>query len=144
MAKIELFQNRVLRWIIEYFGAFPVQRGEADLRAIRTALAHLKEGKAIGIFPEGRIQESYHTEIKQGAAYLAIRGDASVLPVFVTGTGRALKKGKKWIKPVKVRVIVGRPLRAEGTGAFRERQEQFSQQIAQALQDLSQLKPDNV
>lgn len=57
MAKEELFKNPIFGYILRQFGTFPVKRGSIDRMAIRRAILELKEGNALGIFPEGtRIQ----------------------------------------------------------------------------------------
>ena len=53
MAKEELFRNPVVRWYITRMHGFPVKRGQGDLSAMRTAMQVLRDGNALGIFPEG-------------------------------------------------------------------------------------------
>ncbi|WP_143521732.1 lysophospholipid acyltransferase family protein, partial [Pseudomonas sp. 2995-3] len=53
MAKAELFETPILKSIIPRLGAFPIRRGMSDRQALRTGLSLLKEGKMVGIFPEG-------------------------------------------------------------------------------------------
>ena len=53
MGKAELFENPILRFFMIQLQVFPVERGKGDLQAIRTAMAHLQENKALGMFPEG-------------------------------------------------------------------------------------------
>ena len=82
MAKKELFDIPVIGWILRRAGTFPVDRGSADMGAIRTSMAILKEKGILGIFPEGtRLQES--GEGKHGAVMLAARTGAQVVPVYI-------------------------------------------------------------
>lgn len=53
MAKIELFQNKFVSFIIRRLGAFPVARGRGDTSAIDTAVETVKKGHVLGLFPEG-------------------------------------------------------------------------------------------
>lgn len=53
MAKKELFHVPVVKSVVKAYGAFPVDRKNADISAIKTALKTLKENKILGIFPEG-------------------------------------------------------------------------------------------
>ena len=53
MAKKELFGNRLVGWFLRKCGAFPVNRGENDMSAIKTALKCLQSGEKLMIFPEG-------------------------------------------------------------------------------------------
>ena len=51
MGKKELFENKALGWIFRQVHGFPVDRGNMDMGAIRTAMGVLKEGETLGIFP---------------------------------------------------------------------------------------------
>ncbi len=53
MAKIELFENPIFGAAIRRCHAFPVKRGESDRGAIKAAVTVLKEGRVLGLFPEG-------------------------------------------------------------------------------------------
>jgi 1-acyl-sn-glycerol-3-phosphate acyltransferase len=85
MAKIELFDNPVLAFVIGRGGGFPVRRGERDQQALDTAVAILREGGVISMFPEGtRSAEGGRAHI--GAAQLALMTGAALVPVAVSGT----------------------------------------------------------
>ena len=82
MAKKELFKIPILGGILSRAGAFSVDRGNADMGAIRTSMMILKEKGILGIFPEGtRRQDS--GEGKHGAVMLAARTGSQVLPVYI-------------------------------------------------------------
>ena len=88
MAKIELFNNPILGWIITQLRAFPVNRGEADRAALRHAEGLLHDGRVVAIFPEGRrSKDGGVQQSKGGIALLARRANVPILPVAVTGTG---------------------------------------------------------
>src|SRR5262245_65119169 len=53
MAKVELFENRVLKSILDAGGAFPVHRGASDQQAIHMAIDVLRDGDVLVMFPEG-------------------------------------------------------------------------------------------
>lgn len=95
MAKEELFHNPLVACILHELGAFPVDRRIADSRAIRRALQILQEGGVIGLFPEGtRGKPGRLQKAQKGAALIAGRSGAPVLPVLVVGPyclGRPLK-----------------------------------------------------
>ncbi|HZJ56901.1 MAG TPA: lysophospholipid acyltransferase family protein [Clostridia bacterium] len=86
MAKSELFQNPILRFVLKNVGAFPVKRGTADLAAIKNSLKVLKGGNVFGIFPEGtRGKQGEVKHFSLGAASIAHRSKAKVIPVGVIG-----------------------------------------------------------
>lgn len=89
MAKEELFRNRFVAYILRKVGAFSVDRQVADYGAIRRAFQILNEGGVIGLFPEGTRGKPGHLQRAQkGAALLAGRSGAPLLPVLVVGPYR--------------------------------------------------------
>ncbi len=84
MAKIELFKKPILGWLMPRIKAFPVKRGSNDRQAIRRGLELLRQGEALGIFPEGtRHRDGLDHEVFSGVAYFAMKGNAPVVPVGV-------------------------------------------------------------
>lgn len=93
MAKEELFHVPVLGGILSRMGSFGVKRGAADIGAVKKALTVLREGGKLGIFPQGtRVPEGLGDSIKAGAAMLAVRTGAPVVPVYLDDPGRAFRK----------------------------------------------------
>ncbi len=86
MAKSEYGQNHFFNFLIKHLGSFLVERGEADMRAIKTALGYLKQGEVVGIFPEGTRNKTKQELLpfKPGAFVLAQRGKAQVLPLAIS------------------------------------------------------------
>ncbi len=104
MAKRELFEGNV--WfgrLITWIGAFPVSRGKADITAIKTALQAVKDGRKLIIFPQGT-RDAKEGETKEGAAMLAMRTRAPIVPMYIT-------EDKK--KHGHVYVVIGKPFRPE-------------------------------
>lgn len=94
MAKIELFQNAAVRWVVTALGAFPVRRGMADRTAIRTAIAFLEQGGTVGIFPEGtRSKTGVIGRAEPGLGMIAVKAGVPVVPVAVTGTNKLFRDG---------------------------------------------------
>ncbi len=91
IAKAELFRNPVARWFFTYMGAFPVNRGKADLAAVKKCLTVLKQGKKLIIFPEGTRVKEGMGEAKSGAAMMALRTQSPVLPVYITPGKKAFR-----------------------------------------------------
>ena len=89
MAKAELFHIPFISWVIRKCGAFPVNRGESDLTAIRTSLSVLKEDRALTIFQTGKRNS---TDAKNGAVYLALKAKTPILPFSIDGKFRFFKR----------------------------------------------------
>jgi len=106
LAKKQLFEIPVLGPVIYGLGAYPLDREAGGVAAVRAALRALKEGRCIGIFPEGgRNLDGQHEE-KGGAALLGALSGAPVVPAAIAGTRRARPFGR-------IRVIYGEPLFVE-------------------------------
>lgn len=86
LAKKELFNNKILKWIMDHLGGIPIDRGNADLSAIRRSMQVLKEGYGLGIFPQGtRSRDNTPTPMLNGAAMIALRGGVPVIPAYIDG-----------------------------------------------------------
>ena len=139
LAKAELFRIPGFGGLIRRLGARPLRREGADPSALRTARRVLAEGKALLVFPEGtRGEEGRLREPKPGAALLAVQSGATVVPVYVSGSGRAWPRGRRLPRPAKVVVTFGAPLRfQQATGADRKAQyETASRQMMAAIAEL--------
>jgi 1-acyl-sn-glycerol-3-phosphate acyltransferase len=113
MAKAELFRIPILGGIIRACGAYPVKRGASDREAIRTATARLEEGWAIGVFLDGTRQaDGRVNQPRPGAALLAARSGAPLLPVAIINSHRALGTGRGWPRLVPVVLRIGEPIPA--------------------------------
>jgi len=86
MAKKELFKIPVVAQVIRLMGAFPVDRSGKDVGAIKGAVEMVKEGKCMGMFPQGHRypgEDPRKTPVKNGAALICTRTEADVVPVFI-------------------------------------------------------------
>lgn len=93
MAKKQLFSIPLLGTFVRNMGGFPVDRGNSDIMAAKTAIKCLKEGSHLLIFPEGtRVKKPGKIRAKAGAAMIAIRSGVSMLPVFIGRNKRLFHK----------------------------------------------------
>lgn len=110
MAKIEAFGWPVIGWIVKWYGAFPVRRGEVDLNAFKTALQILQSGGAIVIAPEGHRSETGALQRgREGAIMLSLRTGAPILPVAVWG-GKPLWKNLTRVRRTEMKFYIGEPV----------------------------------
>jgi 1-acyl-sn-glycerol-3-phosphate acyltransferase len=102
MAKKELFKIRLVGGVLREAGAFPVDRGRADLSAIRESMRVLNGGGVLGIFPQGtRSAQNERTQMHGGAALLEQRSKAPVVPVYIDGPYRPFRR---------MNIYIGRPI----------------------------------
>ena len=84
MAKKELFDNPVGRVFFKSLFVFPVNRKTADMKSIRQSLKLLRDGKAFGIFPEGRRSATDGMdEFEKGTAFIAAKSGAPIVPIYI-------------------------------------------------------------
>jgi 1-acyl-sn-glycerol-3-phosphate acyltransferase len=142
MAKAELFRVPLLAQFLRAHGAFPVRRHQADLSTLRRAGELLREGRAVCVFPEGTRsgREARLTEGWPGAALIALREDAPVLPVAITGSGKLNFPGMlvRFYDRAHVKLTVGEPFRLPrparvNAEAAREGTRQIMERIALLL-----------
>ena len=103
MAKKELFAMPVLKQLIPRLNAFPVDRQAGGTAALRAALRMLKDGRCVGIFPEGGRNVTGTNEEKAGAAFLAAASGVPVVPAALVGTRTLRPFGR-------VTVVFGDPM----------------------------------
>lgn len=85
LTKQEMFEGRLGRFLLAT-GQVPLDRFNADPRAIKMCLRVLRDGHAAGIFPEGSRGGGEYTRFHRGAAYLGLVSGAPIVPVVQFGT----------------------------------------------------------
>lgn len=110
MAKDEMRRWPLVGWLAQQSGVYFVRRGEADRAAQRFSLDALAEGRPIALFPEGtRSRDGHLRTARGGAAFLAMRSGAPLLPVGIAGTHRIFPGTSRWPHATRVRVRIGEP-----------------------------------
>jgi 1-acyl-sn-glycerol-3-phosphate acyltransferase len=115
--KAELRKLPVLVRAFDLAGFIPLERGnpEQSLPAIDRAADALREGNSFLIFPEGtRSRTGELLPFKKGGFILAIKAQAPVVPIGITGARNAMRKGSPLIYPVTVHVRIGEPVETSG------------------------------
>jgi 1-acyl-sn-glycerol-3-phosphate acyltransferase len=111
MGKDAMWKYGWSAWFFTSLGGFPVHRGTADREALKKCVAVLEGGEPLVLFPEGTRRSGPVVEdVFDGAAYVALRTGAPIVPVGIGGSERAMPKGAKFLRPVTLRMVVGPPL----------------------------------
>ena len=102
IGKKELFKNKVLASILNKLNVIPIDRDNPGISTIKTILKKLKQGYAIGIFPEGtRVKGNGFGEAKAGLALFAVKGKANVIPISIISNYKLFNKVTIYIdKPI--------------------------------------------
>ncbi|MCC7478185.1 1-acyl-sn-glycerol-3-phosphate acyltransferase [bacterium] len=116
MAKKELFGVGLLRWYMTNIGTILVDRGSGR-QALLDAVAALKAGDCVAIFPEGtRSVSGVMQQGRSGAVIIAIQSGCPIMPVGIIGSEKAMTKGSKKIKSVPVTLRYGEPYTIDYSG----------------------------
>lgn len=105
MAKKELFQTKLTKWLMTVLNAFPVDRENPGPSTIKTPRKLLKQGKIIGIFPSGT-RTTEEVPLKRGAVTIAAYGKAPIVPAAYIGPNNF----RDLLKFQKPRLIFGDPI----------------------------------
>jgi 1-acyl-sn-glycerol-3-phosphate acyltransferase len=120
LTKVELYGGK-LGSFLYLIGQIPIDRGRPDRTALHASLEELKNGGAIGMFPEGTRGTGELESVQDGVAWLAVRSGATVVPVACLGTATALPKGARFPKRTPVTVVFGAPFQITMPGNPRSR-----------------------
>lgn len=116
LTKAELYRG-LLGAALLLIGQISVHRGRPDRMALRACLSELRAGGAVAVFPEGTRGTGEMLRIHRGAAWLAVRTSAQIVPVACVGTAEALPKGTHRIRlRTPVRVVYGKPFPVDVPG----------------------------
>ena len=129
LAKEELFKGKFGKFLFSKLNAVPIKRGMKDRQALRQALNILKEGKVLGLFPEGtRSKTGELGEGLSGIGFFALRSEATVVPCVIVGpykVGRRLK------------IVYGEPVKMD---KLREEKASAKEATEQIMQEISKLQ----
>ena len=139
MAKAELFRNPIGGQIIRWLGAFPVNRGAGDGKAINEAEEVVKKGRLLGIFIEGtRSKTGEFLRPKSGAAIVAHQMNVPIIPVCITPKDKTIKIFKK------VTVSIGKPMTPEELGLAKGTPEEFRNASRMVMAEIKKMRENEL
>ncbi|MGF0039171.1 lysophospholipid acyltransferase family protein [Peptoniphilaceae bacterium SGI.131] len=95
ISKKELFENKLSAFFMRKLGAFPVDRKNNDIKALKTSISILKNEEVLGIFPEGtRVKEVSIDNIKDGIGFMAYKASSDILTAEIVGNYKPFRKMK--------------------------------------------------
>ena len=136
MAKVELYWWPAT-YVLDAAGAFPVNRGRADVQAIQTAVRLAREGNVVVMFPEGTrrrkgLMKKHQARARSGAARIAIDAGVPLVPAALAGTDRLLALGP-------LRIAYGAPIEMEdliATGDLRRASQVATERLMASIAEL--------
>lgn len=139
MAKAELFKNKFLSWLIRTLGAFPVERGAGDGKAINQAEEVVNDGRLLGIFIEGtRSKTGEFLRPKSGAAIIAHQMNVPVIPVCITPKNKKVKVFQK------VTISWGKPMSVEELGLKNGGGEEYRNASRKIMDEIKKLRENDL
>jgi 1-acyl-sn-glycerol-3-phosphate acyltransferase len=139
IAKAELFDSRVVRLLLRVVGTIPVERGEADRKALAAARDLVRRGALLGLFPQGTCLPYRHRPFKRGAARLALELGVPIVPVALVNTEKVLPPNRFKPRLARVRILIGEPIRVdpvESGQKLRDAATRLTEELEQAIADL--------
>lgn len=116
---VEVFRNPFVAWFYGSMNAFPLDRSKPDSPTVRVILDRLARGRAIGMFPEGRIRKGedsvvFTRKMRPGAARIAKLANVPIVPCVIVNSG-AYAKFSSWLPLRRVRygIIFGEAISAD-------------------------------
>ena len=104
VGKRELAGSKLAQWFLSQLHMIPISRHATDMAAMRSCMQVLREGKVLGIFPEGtRHQPELMQTVESGTAMIALRAGVPIIPVYLNGPVRLFHRVHAWVgKPIPI------------------------------------------
>ena len=139
LGKESLWKSRLGGRFLTIVGGFPVERGTADRAALRACQEVLERGEPMVMFPEGTRRHGpvvLAEEMHAGPAFVATRAGVPIVPLGIAGTDHAMPGGSPFIRPAKVFIVVGEPLRPPVVEGRVQRRvvEELTEELRQRMQ----------
>lgn len=140
LAKIEAFDQPIMRYFVNHWGAIPVHRGEVDLKALKSSLEHLRQGFVVMLYAEGTRSKTGLTKGQEGSAYIALKTNATIVPVATWGTRDFPFSWWRQFRRTQVYVRFGRPFRFKTEDGKLPR-DKFGEMTDEAMYQIARLLP---
>jgi 1-acyl-sn-glycerol-3-phosphate acyltransferase len=143
ISRLEFYRYHVIAAALRALDAIPLNRQRATHSSFRTAIQRMREGRIVGIFPEGGVALGpdsvlHGGPIKHGVCLLAQRSGRPIVPVVVVGTEH-LNRIAPWLpfRHARVRLIFGRPIFPKFQEPKRRvAREQLGEELRQEFQEI--------
>lgn len=144
MAKKELFDAPLIGLWTRSVGCIEVDRASNSIKSLKESIKKLKEGRIVGIFPEGtRSEDGSLQEAKRGIGFLIAKAGVPVLPVYIEGSGKAFPKGGKTQFGSEIRMYIGSPIQmSEFPGSKEKGKQEYETYSTYVMERIAEIKND--
>lgn len=141
LARNTLFRG-VGGWLYPRLNAFPIDRGSADLKSMKTILHKLQAGQRILIFPEGtRTPDGRLQGAKAGIGMLVAKSGVPVQPIRIFGSYEAWPRGGQF-RPGPITLVIGDPIRFEKSDLEDRSREGYQRLADRLMTEIANLSPE--
>jgi 1-acyl-sn-glycerol-3-phosphate acyltransferase len=141
LAKAELFENAISNAILKKVNCIELKRFGEDKAALKKGLRALRNGKGLLLFPEGtRSRNNKLGSGKTGLSLFAFTAKCPVVPVFISGTQKALPIGTRFIHVSTIRVLFGKPMEAKKNVIRTDRKEEYQIFVDKVMRSIADLE----
>ena len=125
------YYHPMLHWLFSRLPCIPVKRSSmSSTSALKDCLQVLHHDQVLCVFPEGGISREHKAKgLRLGAALLALRTQAPIVPVGINGAGDALGLHQRFPRPKPIKINIGEPLYVPVEGETHDKA--FLQEITQ-------------
>ncbi|MFH1614686.1 MAG: (d)CMP kinase [Planctomycetota bacterium] len=135
VARATLTKNRLYTFLTAKVDMIHIKRYKADITAMKTIIARLKNGCGVVLFPEAtRSRDGRISNIKPGFSLLSRRSKAPVVPVVIDGAYECWPRNRKFPSPAKVYVCYGQPISPEEIDRLSDKE--FAKMITDTLRQM--------
>lgn len=128
LARSTLFKNPAFSFLLRILDSIQIDRERGGLSGLREMLSRLRSGELVLLFPEGtRTADGSIGTLKPGFLPIAKRSEVPLIPVAIVGAFECMPKGSRWLFPLPIAVVFGKPLLAQ------EYRELTEQQIIESI-----------
>lgn len=109
-ARKTLFDHPLAGKLLRSWQTIPIDRDKPDASSLKATIRLLKSGKKVLMFPEGtRSPNGSLQKAEAGVGLFIAKSQAPVLPVRIFGTYEAYPRGARFLRPARIRLVVGKP-----------------------------------
>ena len=139
IGRANLFPNRYANWVLQRLGWIPLKTHRLDRKAFGVALAHLKSGLPVVIFPEGsRTEDGQLQPGRPGIGYLVKESQCEVIPAYISGTFKVLPVKAKWPRLFPVSVSFGKSV-GFANGDRGNKKQEYGQIVTTVMDHIAQV-----